>query len=36
MNKKYLNKLTKDQLIRLLLKQEKIDTFKSQAIALRR
>ena len=33
MNKKYLKKLTKAQLIRLLLKQEKIYKLKSQAIA---
>ena len=36
MNKKYLKKLTKAQLIRLLLKQEKIDKLKNQAIALSR
>ena len=34
MNKRDLKKLTKAQLIRLLLKQEKIDKLKSQAIAL--
>ena len=36
MNKKYLKKLTKAQLIRLLLKQEKIDKLKSQAMVLSR
>ena len=36
MNKRDLKKLTKAQLIRLLLKQEKIDKLKSQAIALSR
>ena len=36
MNKKYLKKLAKAQLIRLLLKQKKIDKLKNQAIALSR
>ena len=35
-NKKNLKKLTKAQLISLLLKQQKIDKLKSQAIALSR
>ena len=36
MKKKYLKKLTKAQLIRLLLKKEKIDKLKSQRIKLSR
>ena len=36
MNKRALKKLTEAQLIRFLLKQEKIDKLKSQAIALSR
>ena len=36
MNERDLEKLSKSQVIKLLLKQEKIDKLKSQAIALSR
>ena len=36
MNKRDLKKLAKAQIFRLLLKQEKIDKLKSQAVALSR